>query len=149
MGEFWSVGSTKLTSAQACGEEIAQTELSQTALMEREMEASLLGALKALRSERGVNDARVWTRANQTALLVRSEAWGPGWKAYIDRNETELLRLNCALQGVIVPAGEHTIEFIYRPFGWVWGWSGFSVAVGTTLITLWLKRKTQFSATLL
>ncbi|KPL78656.1 hypothetical protein ADN00_05200 [Ornatilinea apprima] len=149
MGEFWSVSSAKLTSAQTCIEAIAQTDLTQTALTESKVEPSILGTIQILRWERGVNDARVWTRANQTALLVRSEAWAPGWKAYIDGNETELLRVNCALQGVIVPAGEHIIEFIYQPFGWICGWGGFSAAVITTLITLWLKRKTQFFATLL
>lgn len=149
MGEFWSVGSAKLTSAQACGEEIAQTDLTQTALIESIVKPPIFGSIQLLRWERGVNDARVWVSAGQPGLLVRSEAWAPGWKAYIDGNETELLRVNCALQGVIVPAGEHTIEFMYRPFGWMSGWGSFSAAVITTLIILWLKRKTQFSATLL
>lgn len=141
MSEFWSVSSAKLTSAQACGEEIAQMDLTQTALIESKVEPSILGSIQLLEWERGVNDARVWVRAGQPGLLIRSEAWAPGWKAYIDGNETELLRVDCALQGVIIPAGEHSVKFSYQPFGWMWGWGGFSAAVAITLIPLWLKRK--------
>ncbi len=38
-----------------------------------------------------------------------------GWKAYVDRKETEIYKVNHGFRGVIVPKGEHKVEFIYAP----------------------------------
>ncbi|RJP71284.1 MAG: hypothetical protein C4539_05250 [Ignavibacteriales bacterium] len=38
-----------------------------------------------------------------------------GWKAYVDGKETEIYRVNHGFRGVIVPKGEHKVEFIYAP----------------------------------
>lgn len=48
-------------------------------------------------------------------LLVLSEIYyKPGWSAYIDGKETEIYRTNFAVRSIIVPKGEHKIEFIFR-----------------------------------
>ncbi len=38
-----------------------------------------------------------------------------GWKAYIDNNEVPIRQVNYLLRGLEIPAGEHTIEFRFRP----------------------------------
>ena len=38
-----------------------------------------------------------------------------GWKAFIDGNETKIYRANHGFRGIVVPKGEHNIEFIYEP----------------------------------
>ena len=55
------------------------------------------------------------TQANQPSILVLSENHYPGWRAYIDGRFTDTLRVDYNLRGVAVPAGEHKLEFIYRP----------------------------------
>ena len=44
-------------------------------------------------------------------FLVLSESHYPGWRARIDGNATPVRRTDVALQGVVVPAGNHTVEF--------------------------------------
>jgi hypothetical protein len=44
-------------------------------------------------------------------FLVLSEAHYPGWRARIDGTETPVRRADVALQGVVVPPGNHSVEF--------------------------------------
>ncbi len=38
-----------------------------------------------------------------------------GWKAYVDNNETKIYKTNHDFMGIIVPAGQHKVEFKYAP----------------------------------
>jgi hypothetical protein len=60
---------------------------------------------------------RVVVRAQlgSEGLLVLTDAWFPGWRASIDGREVEILRANHAFRGVVLPAGESTVEFRYAP----------------------------------
>ena len=46
-------------------------------------------------------------------ILVLADNWYPAWKAFLDGQEVEVLRANGAFRGVVVPAGEHNVEFKY------------------------------------
>lgn len=59
---------------------------------------------------------KIATRAEAPGFLVISEIWYPqGWKALVDGEETPIYRTNYALRGIVVPAGQHTVEMIYDP----------------------------------
>ncbi|MGE5042381.1 MAG: YfhO family protein [Candidatus Levyibacteriota bacterium] len=44
-------------------------------------------------------------------FLVVTDAYYPTWKAYVDNNQTDILKTDLAFRGVFVPAGEHVIRF--------------------------------------
>jgi hypothetical protein len=63
-------------------------------------------------------------RPEQVLLDVRTEAdcfvlfqdvYYPGWKAYVDGKETEILRTDIGMRAVEVPAGSHRVEMTYAP----------------------------------
>jgi hypothetical protein len=55
-------------------------------------------------------------KASGNNFLFLGDTYFPnGWKAYVDGNETEIYRVNHGFRGIIVPNGEHKVEFIYAP----------------------------------
>ncbi len=47
--------------------------------------------------------------------LVLADQHYPGWEARIDGEPARLLRLDYLLKGVRLPAGRHTVQFLFRP----------------------------------
>ncbi len=52
---------------------------------------------------------------NRKNLMVFSEIFFPGWKAWIDGQPAALLTADHALRSLWMPAGEHVVEFRYQP----------------------------------
>ena len=50
----------------------------------------------------------------QPGFLVLSEIYYRGWDAWIDGQPTPVERVNYALRGVAVPAGDHRVVFVFR-----------------------------------
>jgi uncharacterized membrane protein YfhO len=81
---------------------------------------------------------QVETTTDEPRLLVVSEMYFPGWDAYIDGRETMTYRTNYLFRGVVVPAGRHTVTFVYRPASVVAGGivSALALVVVGVLLTV-------------
>ena len=64
-------------------------------------------------------------------LIVLADNWDKGWRAYWNGKPVPVLRANYAIRGVVLPAGNGTLEFIYRPASLIVGlWlAGLAVVV--------------------
>ena len=60
----------------------------------------------------------------------------PGWDARLDGEPVETVVVEGMYRGVDVPAGEHRLEWVYRPSPLRWGGmlSLFSLLLGTGLV---------------
>lgn len=55
------------------------------------------------------------TTSQRFALLNYNDAYSEDWQARIDGQPTTVYRSRQVFKAVVVPAGAHTVEFIYRP----------------------------------
>jgi hypothetical protein len=74
------------------------------------------------------------TDNSKDGFLVLSEVYFDGWKAYVDGAESHVFLTNYTLRGVSVPAGNHRVEFVYRPRSFRLGATGFAFGVAVLLI---------------
>lgn len=49
------------------------------------------------------------------SLFVLADNYYPGWAAYIDGKKTIIHRVNFLFRGILLPKGQHQIEFVYEP----------------------------------
>jgi uncharacterized membrane protein YfhO len=69
--------------------------------------------LKAVRYE--PNALELSAQTSRGGLLVLSETYYPGWKAWLDDEPTPIYSTDIALRGVIVSPGAHRVRMEFRP----------------------------------
>lgn len=71
------------------------------------------------------------------SLVVFSEAYyEKGWKAFVDRKETKIIRANYILRALEIGSGKHTVEFRFEPSAYVIGNKVMMVTSSAILILL-------------
>jgi uncharacterized membrane protein YfhO len=91
------------------------------------------------------------TKSSGDRLLFLSDTWYPDWKATIDdKTDAPIYKADYAFRAVKVPAGEHTITFIYSDPRYT---NGRTISFGTNILAVlglglglffeWKKKKTE------
>jgi tetrahydromethanopterin S-methyltransferase subunit E len=142
-GPCWFVKSIKLVKDDA--EElqaVGSTNLKDTALVQQSL-ASLAGqpqwdSTSTLVLSKFDNDAVEYTaNCDKPQFAVFSEVYYPyGWNAYLDGKKTDYARTDYVLRGMAVPAGKHTIRFVFEPSSYKLG--GTLSLTGSFLVILFV-----------
>lgn len=96
----------------------------------------------------GPNEILLKTNAPSAGILVLSEVYYPGWRAWVEDltsspqaswREVEVLRANYLFRAIELPAGEHGVRLLYDPVSFKFGAGLFAL----TLLVLigWAARK--------
>jgi hypothetical protein len=72
-------------------------------------------------TERTTNSSSVTVRVEAPMWLVLPVNWHAGWSATVDAAGVPVVRVNHQRAAVLVPPGEHRVEFRFRPPGLVLG----------------------------
>ena len=66
-------------------------------------------------------------------ILVLSDTYYPGWRAFVDGVERPILRANHVFRAVVIPAGAQEVVFSYEPDSFRYG-----LLVSVAAVALWL-----------
>jgi len=66
--------------------------------------------------------------ATQAGFLFLSDTYYPGWRARVDGREETVYRADYLFRAVLVPPGQHVVEFIFEPIA-------FKIGLAVALIT--------------
>lgn len=69
-------------------------------------------------------------------MLVASEGWYPGWKAYVDGKEAKLLKADLVLRAIPLAPGAHSVRFVYCPASFKTGLAISSVSAVLIIFSL-------------
>ncbi|HMB53271.1 MAG TPA: YfhO family protein [Thermoanaerobaculia bacterium] len=76
------------------------------------------------------------------AFLATSQPAIPGWRVLLDgEEEPNVMRVNGAFLGLVVPEGTHRVELVYAPASWRWGWLLFALGALLVIALAWWGRR--------
>jgi hypothetical protein len=107
-------------------------DLRKTAIVEQAMEIGPGGGadeVKTLRYE--PNAIELLATSGRGGLLVLSETYYPGWRAWVDDQPASIYQTDIALRGVIVPGGAHRVRIEFRPLVLP---VSFGISLGTAIL---------------
>lgn len=80
-------------------------------------------------------------------ILIIADSYDPGWRATVNGAPVPILRVNGLFRGVALPAGNHTIRFVYRPRSFLAGAAITLATIGAlglgALINILARRRRQ------
>ena len=80
-------------------------------------------------------------QTNKETPLIVSNIFYPGWKAYVDKKQVVIQKINYIFQSVIVPAGTHQVDFKYEPQSFYNGLGLAQIGLVLTVISFFVWRK--------
>lgn len=83
------------------------------------------------------NSVSISSITTQAMMLFLSDAYYPGWNAYVDGIKTPVYRADYAFRAVAVPKGNHSVVFKYEPWSWTIGILGSFIGI---LVCIYLVR---------
>lgn len=96
---------------------------------------------KGVAFETNGRKAKAEVTLNEDQVILTTIPYDKGWTAYIDGKKTEIPTFKEAFLTLPVSKGNHTIEFVFLPQGFILGVSLFILCIGLFLIFLWRLKK--------
>ncbi len=87
------------------------------------------------------NQIVVETQNDCPAFLLLSDAYYPGWKAFVNDQSTPIYQSNHAFRSIFLPAGDHHVKFIYQPQTFYVGLLISAISFFLLLLTRIIKNK--------
>ncbi len=86
------------------------------------------------------------SKSNSNSFLILSDTYYPGWKVLVDGEEHRIFPTNLIMRGVFLEAGEHVVEFEFRPVAFFLGLRISVMLLGILSILLLILRAKKVKA---
>lgn len=87
------------------------------------------------------NKIEIETQADTSQLLYLSDNYYPGWYVFVDGRKEKILRANYTFRAMALPAGKHTIIFLYDPLSFKIGFAVSLISFTSLgLLILWRRK---------
>jgi hypothetical protein len=143
-GHCWLVKNVKLVNSPVeAFLALENTDLKDTAIVENSFTKNVVqpqwDSASSIRLVKFDNDTLEYNaECNGAQFAVFSEIYYPeGWNAYVDGKKTDYCNVNYILRGISLPAGKHTVKFIFEPASYKKG-AKISYAASFLLLLLFL-----------
>jgi hypothetical protein len=93
----------------------ARTPGRRTAVIETEGDTVPVAPGRIIDVFRGIEELRVVAEAMDDTVLVVNDAYWPGWSAFVDGEEVEIVPADALVRAVPWPRGRHTLVMRYEP----------------------------------
>ena len=78
------------------------------------------GEARILKIAESPQSLRFQVQTESPGWFILADVWYPQWQARLDGERVPLWKADTLFRGVYLPAGEHEVAFVYRPW---WRWS--------------------------
>lgn len=102
-------------------EVLADRASSDAVFVTGEVDAPEMGVGSARLVEDEPDRVVVRVESDTGGVLILRDAYSSGWAASVDSTAVNVVRVDHAFRGVVVPPGDHSVVFEYRPDPLVWG----------------------------
>jgi hypothetical protein len=75
-----------------------------------------VGSVQIVRDD--INEVELRAQTDRPALLLLNDTYDSGWRALVDNAPSRIFLANYAFRAVEIPAGEHTIKWMYQQRGY-------------------------------
>jgi hypothetical protein len=89
------------------------------------------------------NRLRLLVASAKDSLLVLNDTYYPGWKAFVDGEETKIYRADYTFRGISLNAGTHQVEFVYDPISFKLGAGATFLGILGCIVFGWVARRTK------
>lgn len=126
------INKLRYSSQEACASTLSQIDpfheavVNDSKLNLPEYNSESIATIREYSANKIVIDANI---KQTSSMVVLSDAYYPGWQATIDGTPAKIHRVDCAMRGVIVSPGSHTIVMSYQPLS-------FKIGLGISLTSL-------------
>ena len=121
-GPCWLVKNVKIVDNRVSAIiDIGKTNLKDTAIVEKSFSKNVVqpqwDSASFIKMTKFDNDAIEYEAScNGPQFAVFSEIYYPvGWNAYIDGKKSDYCNVNYILRGIALPAGKHSVKFVFEP----------------------------------
>jgi len=106
-----------------------------TAILEKNLEnkSFLQASSEAQITKYEDQNVEIKAKMNEEGILVLADAYYPGWKAFVDGKESEILPANINQRALTLPKGNHLVKFTFAPTSFK---LGAIISLLTTVIAL-------------